>query len=136
VEVDIPLSFVEIQFPSKTLADEGAGLLGESIAHCGGRKRPATVAAQHDSAARAEAELEERLVQQCHRLVLAALVAPGSAKFPDEATVLPMGKRDTLNVSGKVDSQNRFGALIRKNYSCTFRRERGAWVPARAVLIY
>ena len=50
------------------------------------------------------------------------LVSPGSADFSSysEANVIVLGERE-YRVAGYVDSQNKFGAMLRSNYICTLR---------------
>jgi len=49
------------------------------------------------------------------------LVSPGSAKFPwFDYNVVVIGERE-YQVNGYVDSQNKYGALLRSNYVCQVR---------------
>lgn len=55
-----------------------------------------------------------------------ALLSPASAKFP----WLPDSARydgQAWRVAGYVDSQNRFGALIRSHWRCELRKNGGQW---------
>lgn len=54
-------------------------------------------------------------VDVCHQAVKDLLKAPSTAKFSDDVAV-PSGTGWT--VTGSVDSQNSFGAMIRGAYSC------------------
>ena len=64
------------------------------------------------------------------------LKAPGSAKFASyqECSVDVVG--DVYTVSGWVDAQNSFGALIRQRFTCEMRIEesRGKWVHINTVI--
>jgi len=53
----------------------------------------------------------------CKDYVKARLKAPGTAKFGD-ALVMPWKGDGCYQVSGYVDSQNSFGALLRTKYRC------------------
>lgn len=60
------------------------------------------------------------LGNSCKRIVPEFLKSPGSTKFP----VTPLTTeifRGMYVVSGKVDSQNSYGALLRANYYCYMR---------------
>jgi hypothetical protein len=52
----------------------------------------------------------------CRVAVLDRLKAPASAQWPERATFQRI--EGTVVVSGKVDSQNDFGALKRLSFSC------------------
>jgi hypothetical protein len=53
----------------------------------------------------------------CERFVKDRLKSPGSADFSEENDVTEAG--GSWTVSGVVDSQNSFGALLRNQFSCT-----------------
>lgn len=73
------------------------------------------------SAAGCAAEPEpskDTAIAACHRFVKERLRAPSSAQFPpDGLDVSTAG--GIYAISGAVDAQNGFGALIRGRYSCT-----------------
>lgn len=54
----------------------------------------------------------------CQDFVRDRLKAPATAEFT-EAVTAPLAGYDRYTVSGAVDAQNSFGALIRNFYSCT-----------------
>lgn len=64
--------------------------------------------------------------QACQPHVAKGLLAPASAKFPNlsEITVATAGNRFT--VTGYVDSQNGFGAMLRSRYTCNIERVAGS----------
>lgn len=54
----------------------------------------------------------------CQRRIMDKLKSPATARFPDPAW---SGTESTgYAVSGVVDSENSFGALIRAHYGCSF----------------
>lgn len=56
-------------------------------------------------------------IRVTERVVSRQLKSPGSAKFPTDGQVLKVNKEEkVIIVSGYVDSQNGFGALLRSNY--------------------
>ena len=56
--------------------------------------------------------------KQCQDLVLETLKAPASAKFSNWN--IEKEGSSTFLVSGSVDSQNGFGALLRSNFVCEY----------------
>lgn len=63
----------------------------------------------------------------CEQFVTNAIKTPSTAKFPDGARVEknPVG---AYVVTGEVDAQNGFGAMIRQTYTCTVTHDgRGQW---------
>lgn len=58
--------------------------------------------------------IEARII--CQNFIKDRLKSPGSAEFSEEAET---GTYPTFTSTGKVDSQNSFGALIRNEYACT-----------------
>lgn len=66
-------------------------------------------------------------VTACRRHVVDQLKAPSTAKF---GQVRWERSGDTVRVSGAVDAENSFGALVRSDYTCTARR-----VSAASVLV-
>ena len=70
-------------------------------------------------------ELKHGAQDVCHQFVEERLHAPATAGFErfDEATIAVSG--GVYTVRGHVDSQNRFGALVRSNYTCVVRHTGG-----------
>lgn len=69
-----------------------------------------------------EPALRSDLVDRAHKGVLQSLKSPGTASFVGKDYCAYQEWSDgekTYWVSGDVDAQNGFGALIRGNYSCT-----------------
>ncbi|HTJ00295.1 MAG TPA: DUF4339 domain-containing protein [Dongiaceae bacterium] len=62
--------------------------------------------------------------------VPAQLKAPSTAKFADFSDCTVTVEGDVYTVSGWVDAQNSFGAMIRQNFVCKLRLDasRGKWV--------
>ncbi|GIG71128.1 hypothetical protein [Phytomonospora endophytica] len=58
---------------------------------------------------------EERAIEECRQSVLEQLKAPATAQFGDAKAT---EGDDGYSVSGYVDAQNGFGALIRTDYRC------------------
>ncbi|MFJ4631575.1 hypothetical protein [Streptomyces sp. NPDC088847] len=71
----------------------------------------------------------------CEKFVKNRLKSPGSARFPGvtdsdyaKTKVLSNAKPWKFTVTGVVDSQNGFGALVRSNYVCTVStKNRTSW---------
>ncbi len=59
-----------------------------------------------------------KFVEDCQSLVKADLKAPATAQF-SEVEVKQEGSKTYL-ISGSVDSQNGFGALLRNSFECEF----------------
>ena len=55
----------------------------------------------------------------CRQFVEDRLKSPATADFTDETVTTLSG--DRFRVTGLVDSQNSFGALVRSNFSCAMR---------------
>ena len=60
----------------------------------------------------------------CRDFVKARLKAPATAKFSGEDYD---ASGDTYTVTGAVDAQNSFGALLRSNYTCVVRLDGEKW---------
>ena len=54
----------------------------------------------------------------CERAVKARLKSPTSAQFDTKSYATASTAGFTVKVSGTVDSQNSFGAMIRSNFAC------------------
>lgn len=61
----------------------------------------------------------------CKDRVEARLKAPSTAEFGD--TFDSKDDQGRWEISGAVDSENGFGAMVRNTYSCTITRENGYW---------
>lgn len=73
-------------------------------------------------------------IDVCHQEVEEQLRAPATAEWPGDETVTHRGNEYT--VSGAVDSENGFGALIRTEWVCTATWvEANRWNPVVAVLL-
>jgi hypothetical protein len=71
---------------------------------------------------------QKEILAACHKSVEGRLTSPGSARYSQESVVDKTGTQEKA-VSGTVDSQNGFGALIRGAYSCTVEKtQAGIWV--------
>lgn len=60
----------------------------------------------------------------CQELVKDRLKSPASAKF---SGLSHTGTGDEYTVTGSVDSQNSFGALMRSDFVCTVRANGDSW---------
>lgn len=68
-------------------------------------------------------------VEQCQQAVKDRLKSPASAQFGDPSLSVATGETaDFYTVTGTVDSQNSFGAMLRNQYRCKATLERdGKW---------
>lgn len=73
-------------------------------------------------------EVRFMAIDTCHEAVTNQLKAPATAKFTNDEAKLAEGG---WTVTGSVDSENSFGALIRSSYTCTARLD-GDTMRARA----
>lgn len=64
----------------------------------------------------AEAAVQRKTTDACHREVLKQLKAPGSARWAGDKASLD--EDGYYEVKGAVDAQNPFGALMRLKYVC------------------
>lgn len=62
--------------------------------------------------------------RMCRDFVKQQLISPGSAKFSGEQVQHVGGE---YTVTGSVDAQNAFGALLRRDYTCVLRDEGDSW---------
>jgi len=66
-----------------------------------------------------------QLVATCREGVKARLKAPSTAQFSEESAA---GMSETRwKVSGVIDAQNGFGAMLRKRFSCQADRDGSGW---------
>lgn len=77
-------------------------------------------------------EYVDDAARYCERSVGEELKAPGTAEF-GEASV-DVGENGRYVVSGSVDAQNSFGAMIRTGYQCTVDDTGDSWELVRVVL--
>lgn len=65
------------------------------------------------------------LIKQCKDIVILNLKCPATAKFSGEEVIdsCAPGEKDVWVVSGLVDAQNSFGALIRDVFSFTVKKD-------------
>lgn len=63
----------------------------------------------------------------CERAVESQLKSPSSADFSGATGSTITNSGDTYNVSGTVDSQNGFGAMVRSAFSCELREVGDNW---------
>ncbi|MGW3608920.1 hypothetical protein ACWD6N_03375 [Micromonospora sp. NPDC005163] len=70
---------------------------------------------------------EDEAVDRCQTAISGQLKSPSTAKYADGVTVTGEdGNFGTYyEVSGEVDAQNGFGALVRGDYRCKVQRESG-----------
>lgn len=68
---------------------------------------------------------ERGLVRLCRTAVTAYLRAPASARWPGHEIV--SHDERTWTVTGYVDAQNGFGALLRMEWECEGERTGGEW---------
>ena len=62
---------------------------------------------------------QENLWRVCKKEVLNILKTPGAAKFPKVGKVLYSAPGGIYYISGSVDSQNSYGALLRGGFACS-----------------
>lgn len=62
----------------------------------------------------------EQVYAKCQEAVEGELIAPTTAVFPpvSEVEIFRMGS-GTLNVSGRLDSENSFSAMVRSTFRCS-----------------
>ncbi len=89
-----------------------AGLIGYSV--YGASADPDTVK-----------QSSRKLIAACHAAVEARLKAPSTARYSSESVAGLTGTR--WKVSGSVDAQNGFGAMLRQGYSCEADRVGDDW---------
>jgi len=68
-----------------------------------------------DSGAEAEGPTDAGAIDVCREAVKAKLKAPGTAEFLEEVATTD---GDNYKVSGQVDAENSFGAMLRLSWSC------------------
>lgn len=68
---------------------------------------------------------ESRAVEACEEDVRARLKAPSTAEFVDDPRVVEGA--DGYQVTGQVDAQNGFGAMIRNTYTCLAKKAPYGW---------
>lgn len=60
----------------------------------------------------------DRAATACQELVSERLKSPATAQFPEPQVQERGAAGDAFLVTGEVDSQNGFGAMVRSSYSC------------------
>lgn len=63
----------------------------------------------------------------CERAVESQLRSPSSAEFSGAPASTITQEDDSYRVSGTVDSENGFGAMIRSEFTCELREVGGNW---------
>lgn len=69
----------------------------------------------------------------CQDFVKDQLKAPGSAKFSEERADEPFDGE--WKVTGVVDSENGFGALLRAEYTCRMTHDDGEWTADEVTVV-
>lgn len=69
---------------------------------------------------------DAQLVASCHASVVAKLKAPSTATFPTYDQIGWLSETQA-KVSGNVDAQNSFGAMIRQAYTCDATKDGVRW---------
>lgn len=84
------------------------------------------------------ASAEKAAYQACQEEVKRSLRSPASAVFPrlgDGARISgDLSGTADVSISGYVDSQNSFGAMLRSSFHCTQYRKDGQWIVTAHVL--
>lgn len=62
---------------------------------------------------------EREAKDACKEATLDALKAPGTAEWVDISAVAASGSSEVFDVTGEVDAENGYGALIRNRFTCT-----------------
>lgn len=73
-------------------------------------------------------ELQIDAYLTCQTLVRDRLLAPATARFPDYAADFVRQSDSTFTVTAFVDVHNRFGALVRSEWSCLLIKRREQWI--------
>lgn len=85
-------------------------------------------AAQDNSAATKRLADHMDAISAAKQFVLKNLKAPSTAKFPPIMDFSVTQKNaDSWLVTGFVDAQNSFGAMLRQQFTCTVRRDSDRW---------
>jgi hypothetical protein len=82
---------------------------------------------QSESVAKQVGEIDARIMAE--NFVRETLKAPSTAKFPNERRTSNKTGENTFVISGVVDSQNSFGAMLRSDYIATleYSQEEKGW---------
>lgn len=111
-----------------------AGALTLGSAACGGSADPGSTTPSASPTHGADGVATARAL--CRAAVLDELRAPGTARFVADAEDVVTGAGGAAgvelaaryDVTGEVDAENGFGALLRVDYACAvYRDPRGAW---------
>lgn len=103
-------------------------VVGWSIWYGVSQRMAAKRAAEEREAKRDKRTTEERAYDAAKNMVLEVLAAPASAQFQPFSPGAGMEDGDTWSVSVTVDSQNKFGALLRSRFLVKLReQEPGRW---------
>lgn len=70
-------------------------------------------------------------IKACETYTLGELKSPSSAKFSDEQFF----ETDDPEVTGSVDSQNGFGAMLRSHFSCSMVNGSDGWTVSDGYVI-
>jgi len=68
-----------------------------------------------------------KLVKVCRTAVTELLKSPGSAQWPGDESVSHGSGKQLWTVTGHVDAQNGFGALLRGEWECDAERRGRSW---------
>jgi hypothetical protein len=75
-----------------------------------------------------EPTFNEQAIARCHDVVLKSIVSPATAKFVGDENVEIRGKQ--VVVTGEIDAENRFSALLRTKFWCGLTYDHGTWGPS------
>lgn len=134
---------VQLRVQSRARAESLATRFGAVIAACGGQPMSPELLAYR----RAPRDIVGNLMSDsgvarakatCRALVTETLRSPGSARFTSDSLTIAGWTPSTgqMVVTGDVDAQNGFGAMIHRSFICTLSRDGTAWLPVRSPLLF